>query len=148
MKRRDTCLQKAHISYSDCISITDRYCIDQYSHHSSAALTCWVISFINKWLGDQVARRRSCKPKILGSIPSRASSFLAYVRATHLTKLLESCIDRQVNARSQKVHTTIGHVGSWVWSSKQASVLQLNDMKKLKNEMRWKMNKQYEMELI
>ena len=31
---------------------------------------------------------------------------------------------------------------------KQASVLHLNDMKKLKNEMRWKMNKQYEMELI
>ena len=31
--------------------------------------------------------------------------------------------------------------------SKQASVLH-NDMKKLKNEMRWKMNKQYEMELI
>ena len=24
----------------------------------------------------------------------------------------------------------------------------MNDMKKLKNEMRWKMNKQYEMELI
>ena len=33
-------------------------------------------------------------------------------------------------------------------ASKQASVLHKNDMKKLKNEMRWKMNKQYEMELI
>ena len=32
--------------------------------------------------------------------------------------------------------------------SKQASVLHQNDMKKLKNGMRWKMNKQYEMELI
>ena len=33
-------------------------------------------------------------------------------------------------------------------ASKQASVLHKNDMKKLKNEMRWKMNKLYEMELI
>ena len=33
-------------------------------------------------------------------------------------------------------------------SSKQASVLHWNDMKKLKNEMRWKMNKQYEMEFV
>ena len=33
-------------------------------------------------------------------------------------------------------------------ASKQASVLHKNDMKKLKYEMRWKMNKQYEMELI
>ena len=33
-------------------------------------------------------------------------------------------------------------------NSKQASVLHKNDIKKLKNEMRWKMNKQYEMELI
>ena len=113
---------------------------------------------VHNWLQSSVVARtqtRECQSnrewtRLVTNISSAADGSLG-----NLIRRLRNGRAAAFWARWSWIHNMVSPSQHCLWgvsnskpASKQASVLHWNDMKKLKNEKRWKMNEQYEMVLI